>query len=464
MSGKIQAAVSFEGERIKIVEAAAREGRLAIKEVLTLPRADFALYLKRTNNADFFVACDFPDLIHEVIHVPPAKDKYVRALVEREVARRFPDVKDPSVVFHPLREQVKDGKKALEVMVYIIEKERLRDVVNIFEANGKRVSFLYPAILPIARLVHGAAESQDEILLTVIDGGPTKTLLVSQGGQILFLRTIQSRASGIDDIDADNINMTVTYSRQTLRAEPARCVILNTQEASDIEDCRNRLLLPALNMALPAGVLHNYQSNHGNIYSAIALFLFSSDLRWGNMVPPEHTAYFRKKSILKYGAGFFICSSLALSAYSFRVLAEVPRLKAQMREIRTDMAQRQSVWTEWIRARDELDAYMPLISFSNLMESSSDVLSALRHLSFLPVKDISIRALRFSNTPEGTKVEIKGELTADRYGEMSAVYQRLLEGLKGTGAVEVRSNSLEVKTRSFSIEGLLRQERAASDE
>lgn len=463
MSGKIQVAVSFENDQTKVVEAVIHEGRLAVRQVLTFTEVDFPLYLKRTNATDFFVTADFPDLIHEVLHVPPAKEKYIRALVEREVRRRFPDVKDPCIAFHPLREQTREGKKVLELMVYIVEKERLRDIVSVFEANEKRITFLYPAILPIARLVHASFESQDEILLTVIDGGATKTLLVSQGGQVLFLRVIQSRALGIDDIDADNINMTVTYSRQTLRVEPTRCVILGTPETADIEDCASKLLLPALHLGLPAAVLLDPQSGDRNIYSAVALLLFASDLSWGNLVPPVHTAYFRKKSILKYGAAFFICSSLALSAYSFKALAEIPGLKAQIKDIRADMARRQSLWTEWVRARGELDVYMPLISFSNTMETSADVLSALRALSFLPVKDIRINGLHFSKSPEGTKIEIKGELTADKYGEMSAVYQRLLQQLKQTGGVEIRSSSLEAKSRSFSIEGLLRQDGAVSD-
>jgi hypothetical protein len=463
MRGKTQVAVSYANDKVKVVEAVAREGGLAVKEVLTFSESDFPLYLKRTRADEFFVACDFPDIIHEILFVPPAKNKYLGALVQREVKKRFPEVKDPSVTFHPLREQVRDGKKALEVMVYIVEKERLRDIVSTFEANEKRVSFLYPAILPIARLVHASMESQDEVLLTVIDGGATKTLLVSQNGQILFLRVIQSRDFGIDEIDQDNINMTVTYSRQTLRAEPARCVILGVKETADIENRQNKLLLPTLHLGLPPSVLLDSQTKQEDIYSAVALFLFASDLRWGNLVPAEHTAFFRKKAILKYGAAFFFCSSLALTGYSVKALAEIPGMKAQMTEIRADMARRQSVWSEWVKARDDLNAYTPLITFSNTVESSPHVVSVLRALSFLPVKDVRIRALRFSVSPEGIKVEMKGELTTGKYGDMSIIYQRLLQELKQTGALEVGSHSLEVKTRNFSIEGLLRQKGAASD-
>lgn len=463
MGVKTQVAVSFENNQVKVVEALLREGRLAVKEAFTFAEADFPSYLKEAKADEFIVACDFPDLIHETLLIPPAKDRYLRALVEREIKKSLPEIKDFAVAFHAVREQVRDGKKALEVMVYVVEKGRLHDIVNTFETNGKRVSFLCPSVLPIAHLVHTSLESNNEILLTVIDGGATKTLLVSQNGHILFLRVIQSRAFGIDDIDADNINMTVTYSRQSLRAEPSRIIILGAQQTPAVEETQNKLILPSHNLGLPDSVLMDSQGDREAVYSAVALCLFASDLRWGNLVPPEHTAFFRKKKILKYGATFFFCSSLALSGYALKTAAEIPRLKAQMRDIRADMARRQSVWSEWIKAKDELNVFMPLISFANTVESSPDAVVALRALSFLPMKDVKIQALRLSNTPEGIKVEIKGELTMDKYGDMSTLFQHLLQTLKQTGGLEVGVHSLEVKNRSFSIEGLLRQEGVASD-
>lgn len=463
MSGKPQAAVSFENDHVKVVEALVREGRIVITGVHVFDQPEFALYLQTTKIDQFLVTSDSPEIVHDILHIPPAKERYLRALVEREISKRFPEIKDPSVAFHVLREQTKDGKKVLEVMVYIVEKARLDEIVGIFGGNGKSVSFLSPAILPIARLVHMSSDSQDEILLTVIDGGMTKTLLVTQGGQVLFLRVIQSRSFGIDDIDADNINMTVTYSRQTLRAEPARCVILGGPEKAGGEDVQNRLLLPVLHLGLPPSVLLEAQAGQGSIHSAVALFLFASDLHWGNMVPPEHTAFFRKKAFLKYGAAFFFCSSLILSGYSVKTLSEIPGLKAEITAIRADLSRRQSLWSEWVKAKDELNTYMPLIAFSNAVESSPHVVSALRALSFLPVKDIKIRGLRFFTSPEGIKIEIKGELTSDKYGDMSSVYQSFLKELKKTGNVEIRSHSLEVKSRILSIEGLLRQEGAPSD-
>jgi hypothetical protein len=463
MSGKMQVAVSFENDQVKVVEALEREGSIAITAVHSLSQPDLALYLQNSKAEQFSVACDFPELIHDILHIPPAKKEYLQALVQREVRKRFPEVQNPSVAFHTLREQTKDGRKVLEVMVYIVEKARLDEIVTIFEAKGKRVSLLYPAILPIARLVHASLEQKDEILLTVIDGGTTKTLLVSQGGQILFLRVIQSRAYGIDEIDADNINMTVTYSRQTLRAEPARCIILGDLEQGDGEDIQNRLLLPVHHLGLPPAVLLAAQTDQDNIYSAVALLLSSTDLHWASMVPSAHTAFFRKKNLLKYGAMFFFCSSLILSAYSVTALVEVPGLKAQIRTIRADMSRRQSLWSEWVKASDELNAFMPLITFSNGVESSPHTVSALRTLSFLPISDIKIRTLHFSTSPEGIKVEIKGELTADRYGDMSKVYQGFLSELKRSGDLEIRSHSLEVKTRALVVEGLLRQGEIPSD-
>lgn len=464
VKGRTQVAVSFENDHVKVVEAVSREGRLAVKEALTFTEADFQLYLKRTKTDGFLVGCDFPDLIQEILPVPPAKDKYLRVLIEREVRKRFPEIKDSSFTFHRLREQVKDGKKALEVMVYIVDNARLRDIVGIFKASNKRVSFLYPLILPTACLVHHSLGSHDEVLLTVIDGGTTKTLLISLDGHILFLRVIQSRGFGIDDIDADNINMTVTYTRQTLRAEPARIVVLGSQETPDVGEYRGRLILPVLTLDLPAAVLLDAKINREEVYSAVGLFLFSSHLRWANLVPPEHTAFFHKKRILTYGAAFFLGSSLLLSGYSLKTLAEIPQLKAQMSDIRTDMARRQSLWSEWAKARDELNILMPLITFSNSVESSSpDLVSALRALSFLPMKDVKIQGLHFSATPGGIKVEIKGEVTAQRYGDMSAIYQHLLQTLRQTRGMEVQSHSLEVKSRHFSVEGLLRHEEEASD-
>lgn len=463
MQGKTQVAVSFENGRVKVVEATVREGRLAVMGSSVYEDAEFALYLQQTRADDFYVACDFPDLIHEILHVPPAKNRYLRPLVEREVRKRFPEIKDPLVAFHVLREQARDGKKVLEVMVYLVERARLGHIVNIFEKNGKRVSFLCPAILPLARLVHASLESQDEILLTVIDGGTTKTLLVTQDGQILFLRIIQSRDFGIDDIDSDNINMTVTYSRQTLRAEPARCIILGNPGRTDLENNLSKLILPSVHLPLPASVF-SVDVPQEDIYSNVALLFFSQDLAWGNLVPPEHTAFFRKKTILKYGAALFFFFSLVLSGYSLKTLAEVPGLKAQMTNIRADMSRRQSVWSEWVKARDELKAYAPLISFSNTVGSSPNVFLTLRTFSFLPMEHVRISQLHFVDTPEGTKVEIKGQLMVDKYGEMSMVYQGFLKELKTTGKVEVRSHSLEVRNRSFSVEGLVKQERMAPGE
>lgn len=463
MRSKTQVAVSFENDCVRVVEAVSRDGRLALKVARTFTNDEFRHYLKETKTDQFLVACDFPDLIHEIVVIPPAKEKYMQALVEREVRKSFPEAKDHSFTFHPLREQVRDGKKALELVVYAVENTRVRDIVGIFEASQKRISFLSPHILPIAHLVGNSLETKDEVILTVIDGGATKTLLVSQNGHILFMRVIQSRGFGIDDIDSDNVNMTVTYARQTLRAEPAKVVILSPGEISETEEYRKKLMLPVLDVDLTSVVLWDAQVDREGLFPALGLLLSAANLQWGNLVPKDHTAFFRKKRILKYGAAFFFCSSVVLSGFTLKTLAEVPELKTQIGDIRADMARRQSLWSQWATARDNLNPFLPLISFSNTVEASPDVVSALCALSFLPMKDIKIRTLHLTATPEGIKIEIKGELTAERYGDMSTVYQNLVQTLKQTSGIEVQAHSIEVKTRSFTIDGLIRQGEASSD-
>ncbi len=104
-------AVSFEGEYIKVVHADYRHGNVTIEKTFTFSNIEFDHYLETTKDDEFIVVNDFQNIYQDIISIPPAQDKYLRTLIELEIKKRIPELKDFSFFYEELRDIQKEGKK-----------------------------------------------------------------------------------------------------------------------------------------------------------------------------------------------------------------------------------------------------------------------------------------------------------------------------------------------------------------
>jgi len=146
-------AVSLENENVKVVYAEIRHGNISIEKALTFSNIEFDHFLETTKDDEFIVVNDFQNIHQDVISVPPAQEKYLRVLIELEIKRRVPELKDFSFFYEELQDVQKEGKRSKDIFFFAIAGEDLDIILNRFSKHDKVITFLCPSVLPLSRFL-----------------------------------------------------------------------------------------------------------------------------------------------------------------------------------------------------------------------------------------------------------------------------------------------------------------------
>lgn len=104
-----QITISFESEVIKIIHTVLNRGNLRIQKTLILHDEEFDNFLKKENKRSFTVVCNFKSFYQDIIFFPPVKGKYYKPVIESEIRKKSPDLKDFSFFYTILGEKYIEG-------------------------------------------------------------------------------------------------------------------------------------------------------------------------------------------------------------------------------------------------------------------------------------------------------------------------------------------------------------------
>ncbi|MBA4348653.1 MAG: hypothetical protein C0415_01495 [Thermodesulfovibrio sp.] len=449
-------AVNFENGIVRIVYASLSRGKLSVKNTITLKNEEFDDFLRKEKTRNFTVVCDFKTIYQFIAVLPAVKESYLKKIIESEIRNRYLELRDFSYFHIVLGEITSEVKKMQEVFIFAVNNDDVSQIIERFSSHNKTISSLHTNSLVLSRLVQAKGDLPDDPVLCVSESGETKTLFMIKGGKLLFVRDVQSLTPGIHDFDVENLNMTINYCRQTLRASPT--MLIGIGSVMDKYDATQSLILPMVGMENPSNVKAPKETIMEFIVP-IAAILYSRELKWGNLLLKSYRDFLMQKAFLKYCTAAFAFFFIAGLGYFAIKTTEVAALKNDIDLLRAELTRAKTIQQSYEIYKKELENLTPLAGFINAINTTPDFQKCLVALSVFGgkgMKDINVQSIRI--TPEGGafRFSMKGDISANTYLVTHSTFRHLREVIKKTSGMELSSDRLDLHSRKFEIEARYR--------
>ncbi len=442
--------ISFSSVDIRVVIATCRHGTVLVERAFRMSDKEFDDFLSLDSSEEYIVSVDSEELFQDIIYIPPADEKFIDNLIRVEIRRLHPGLVDYSFFYEIIENTLYEGKMFKKAACFIYANNDLVPVISRFSRYRKRIKQLYSSSYSLSRFVSSSSLSTTDPLLCIEGSRERKSVFLLVNSKLYFVRHIQSDSKGIDEMDVQNINMTIDYCFQTLRVKPRYAVFLGSKEeaqrhAADIALPIQEEILCRAVTAEP-DTLREYAA-------PIASFLCLDTPKNGNILPDGYKEQSRAIDILRSGARILavlcllVFAGAALKAYS---LAEIQQIILQQRALLNGIDRSME---EFARVRGEFVTVTPQIDSINRAASQlqqQKALLALDGLSSPGTHPTSV--IMRQKDGNGVTLEIKGELKGASYAEMQAGFERLIANIKATGKLEIVIRKMDPVARVFNLE------------
>ncbi|HOW54470.1 MAG TPA: hypothetical protein PLR60_07415 [Syntrophorhabdaceae bacterium] len=445
---KKQIAISFENDLVKLVYAQIARSGVIVEKAMTLSNEEFDRFLATTGDDEFVVVQNFQNIHQDVLSLPPAKEKYMRQLVELEIKKRIPELKEFSFFHVDLREVQREGKRSKDVFFFAVESGEIEELVDRFARHGKVVTHIYPNVLPLSHFLQVADIEPDEPVLGVFDLGTNKTIFVVREGHLSFVRVAQSEGRGIGQIDIENINMTIAYCRQVLRMSPSRVVLLGMQEDPVLPAAPVVPLAPAKH---PASVVA-FDDTAREYVAPLSAILHIRELSESNLLPPAYQDVVVQRKVMAYCIIVLALLSLVGLMYLGFQSIEIAKSKSVISQLRSDINKRSGIIGEFEGTLTGLQKFAPSIEIVNSFGAAVNMQDVLVFMQFIATEGVNVQSVSMKDEKEHVLVQVQGNIGAGSYEELQSRYEHLLGEVKKAGKTEIVSHKLDLKQRSFTLD------------
>lgn len=446
---KKQVAVSFEDSQVRVIFTFQDKERMAVRRTVLLKEEELDAFLKANRLPNLSVIYPFRNFYSDVVSVPPVKTAYLKAIVEAEIRKRFPDLSQFSFCYSVLADKPSEAKALREVFFFALDDREIDRVIQRFEKHGKTVKCIYSDAVAVSHFIQERQDVADKNVLGLYSSETDKILLLIKNGQLRFIRVTPSTEKRIRDTDIDNINMTASYCRQSLRLNPEQFVFLN--ESTTTEMVSGRTVIPEVRIGPPAGLALAEETYRDNM-APLAAILFREGLKNDNLLPQKYKILYVQRFAVAYAVLFFLLFSLIGLGYLSINVTEVISQKERIKHWRKDISGTETVVSTYDRHAAGLQEVLPLIQFVNDARSGPDMQKTLNSLAFLPMEGIDIQSIQLLNKKDVFQLQLSGKIASKNYRDMHNTLQKLLHSIsKGAGMV-VLSKNLELKNGQFQIE------------
>lgn len=436
--------VSFEGENVRIVYATLKKKGIVVDDALVLKDEQFDDFLEKEKTKEFIVVYDFKHFYQDIISIPPAKNRYVKNLVEAEIRKKASDFKEFSFIHFVYGEKIIENRRIKEIFVFAVRNEDLRDVINRFIHRGKVIKAIYPSVLTVA----GLFKSIEEPFLCVSEIGQNKNLFLLRDGKIQFVRTVHSLAHGINDFDIQNINMTVNYCKQAMRTTPS--FVMLTGSLCSYDDAAANISIPVVCLA-PLFFRSQMSSALLDFIFPVSAFFITRDMNL-DLLTREYKSFSQLTLLLKYSTFLFLSLSIIGIGYGGFIVKNIVESKNKLSSIRMHSRDGENTLSLYENKRAELSGYMPFITLLKNSTSIPDIQRFLSLLSGLTTDNIRIDSISLSVGEGSLKGELKGLIKSESYANMQMYYQKLINSISGINGFSIKGHRLELKDKTFHIE------------
>ncbi len=429
-----KAIVSFEDTTVRVVYAASKGKGPIVKDALTLRTEQFDDFLDKEKTKEFIVVNSFKDFFQDIILIPPAKKRYLKKLIETEIRKRSA-LKDFSFIYTVSGEKLIENRRMKEVFVFAVSSEDIRDIINRFVNKGKVVRAIYPDVFAIASMI-----SSTEPVLCVSEAGLNKNLFLIKDGRIQFVRTAQSLEHGINDLDVQNINMTVNYCRQSMRINPG-LIMLTGSLCTDY-----KATTPS---SIPISCLSQQSETFLDFAAAVSALYVSRDK---DLLTTEYKNLYRMGLFLRYSTTLFLALSVVCLGYAGYTIKGIIEARDRLNYIRKNLPDPNPALSMYDAKRSELSAYMPFIRSLKDASKTPDIQRLLSLLSDLKRDNISIDSVTITAPENIMKIEIKGRVRTEGFADAEMYYRRMIDSISPLRGISIKGHGIELKDKSFHIE------------
>ncbi len=446
---KDHVAVSFENGVVKVVHGSFSRGNFTIQETHLFDEEGFDSYLKSTRNNQFIVVNDFPNPSQALVYLPPAEERYLAALAEAEVRKRFPELGDFTFFFTVLKESQKEGKRLKETFIYAVSASEVHAIMDRFAMFGKTVKAVYPNVLTLVSLMGVSGAEPEESALGVIDLGSSKTMFIAANGRVCFVRVAQSDGRGLNALDVENINMTLAYARQSLRLSPGRVLVFDVRDV--VSRAEGAPVVPMGPVVYPSNILADDELI-ARFVAPISALYGAEGMEAGNLLPRGYRTVAVERRFLRYAAAVLLVLSVATLPHVAGKAREMADLSRGIQELRREISGKEDISAGYRKASADLNRYMPVVTFMNQVNSTPDVARFLSSLSSLPARRVRILSVGIRVEKEGLVAKVDGRIAADTFTDLDSHYQAFLARARMIPGAEVATQKLELKNQSFTVD------------
>ena len=441
-------AVSFENELVRLVYANTGRGGFFIEKTLTFSNEEFDRFLATTKDDEFIVVQNFQNIYQDIISLPPAREKYLEQLVELEIKKRIPELREFSFFYTELREVQREGKRSKDVFFFAVEKSEVEETAARFTAHGKVVTHVYPNVLALSRFLHVADIEPGEPVMGVLDVGSNKTIFLIRENRLYFVRVAQSGERGIQQTDVESINMTIAYCRQVLRMSPSRVALLGTSGNTELPVAP---VVPLASVKFPSS-LAAFDDTSNEYVVPISALLHYKELESGNLLPATYRDVVVQRKVMVYCIIVLLLLSFLGLAYLGFQSFEIVRSKKAISQLRGDIDKRRAIIGDFEGTLARIQKLTPSVDLANSFSSSFDMQKVLESIQVFALEGVDVRSIDLKNEQEAVRIHVEGNIKAISYEELQSRYEGFLAGIKKTGKMEVEKHKLDLKQKGFVVD------------
>jgi hypothetical protein len=436
------AAVSFEGDSVKIVHASLTGKSITVKKTETVPENEFNDYLRREKATEFIVTSEFRESYHDVITTPVVKEHFLKKIIESEI-RKVLVQKEFSFIYTPIGEKVVENRKVMEVFYYAVPKDAVRNIAERFYENGKTVRALFPAVFSAASLIDSGMPG--EANMGIFRAGNSRFAFFIKKGKVYFIRNYESLEAELSDFDVQNINMTTSYCFQNFRVNPSAVFLMGPLSESYRTGAVSTSPLACLS---GPGYIHCRREIFSEFMLPLASFSTPGKL---NILSREFREIYQLKNYMEYASRIFIILALiCIGAASFE-LKDVAERKKQITLAKKNSRDIESVFAAYHAREQKINQYRPAVEFLNKPAPSIQRLFVLLgETEFREMTLSKIHALLRDDN--NYSVILEGTASAATYTAMQDSLDHAAKELSKIGNIEVANHSAVLEDKTFTIE------------
>jgi hypothetical protein len=441
----------FDGAIVQAITVRIVDGSAFAEEARTFPLEELSEFIAISQKKSCVVCSNPQQFFQDIFHLPPAAVRHYGKLVQGKVARAHPELTSFSSIYHIIGDITLEGKPFNKVAVFSYADAFLSGLVSELSSAGMAVSAVYAAPYVIQRLALSTCPDDPElprIFISLLQG--EKFILVSDNGELVFVRKIPSQNETLLPDDASNINMTVDYCLQTLRIRPAEAITLNqpqlSPDLSQFVSIPLKAALPPGLSELPAHIVQDY------LAPVAAALLVVKAPRTGNILPAAYGQAAVHKNMI---AGVTAVTAALVLVFSMLFVKEylavsqlkssIGRAKAALGSSSQELATFRKLETEVGRLKQPLE----LVNKYNSLPNPSAALAAL----YLPVsRDYQIKGVAVHSVEGGLSIQIEGTLNGAGFSNTQALYEKLVAQVAQLPGLVAVSGKVDINQKTVSIQ------------